>query len=861
MPCVNCGYEPVDGDPSLCPLCNGNWETWDLMWPALPLEKNREQVAAWISQLPHPVAIDINVIGGEGMRIRLHAPPGTVNGATAAWASMSHQQTHFVKAQESPNTLGNGRVRILRSHSILPNLVITQISADPMLAIGGKLLSGLPEGEETGLRLWLVRHDPDLQTKIRELASYSYGTSAGVDNKNAPNPWGLKLSLYEFTTMTGMGITAVSAALAVINLIPAFAGIVGVMAGLLIFAAGAFGVRKWMQWRSIPGEILKARVSDTIVRITIAAYGYPVRDLSILSGANQWEEIDPEWPAVKPAALPLPVYELATLITPPELGEGGGLLARNFIQDVPAAHPSRPLIVTGSNDPKISVGKSLSTGETVGIDPDGHVVVTGGTRSGKSSFTYDVLKQLIHRGDDAPGIFLVDPHLSLSDAFLQEVDNLPRDLREKAIKRLRIITTDQAEVVPLNLLTLPEYSWAGNAIVQVGRRIWDDYWGPRMQSALLGLFRLAHVWNQQPDHPDKLGLIHVVFSAFNTEWRHKAMAILPPNERLGSLGLDALLGQLGGENGRWDQGWVTEVISPVLSKVMALELSPWLFSALHQKSFANIEQWIKDRAWVILRLPSGDMGREAARLTAGVVYNVFDAIFHKAALEKPIPFYFIIDEAQEIAAGMRVEAMLSEGAKFGARMFVLTQSLAMMRQIEGFEPVVQALLANTSTQAFFSADPEDAEIIHQTLNTTARFGVSTLDLPTLQCWLRARIGGKWESPTLIQVTPLIKPNPVAIQALIREVIAAHPEDYVLPEETAENAVSALVQMIPKSQQGLLSITLAAEIEQRENEDNAHMEKGIGAVPQDYFPERLAHRGKYFQSIESDKKGSNNGSKS
>jgi TraM recognition site of TraD and TraG len=848
MPCVNCGYEPVDGNPALCPLCNGNLETWELMWPALPLEKNRDQVAAWISQLPHPIAIDINVVGGEGMRIRLHAPRGSIDGAITAWASMNHQQSHFVRSRKTI-PIGPDTVWVLRSSSILPNLVVTETRADPLLAIGGRLLSGLLEGQETGLRIWLIRHDPHLQAKIRELASYSYGTAGGIDNQNAPNPWGLELGGYKLVVTAGMLIAAGSAALSVINVIPILGGVVGFLTGISIFTYGALGVRKWMQWRSIPKEILDARVADTIVRTTIVAYGVRVRGLSLLSGVNQWDEVRPEWPAILPFTLPLPSQELAALITPPELGEGGGILARSSISDVPAAFPSRSLIMS-AGDSKIRVGSSVSTGEPIGIDPDGHVLVAGGTRSGKSSFTYDVLKQLILRGEDAPGIFLVDPHLSLSDAFLQEVNDLPGELREKAIQRLRIITTDQREVIPLNLLTLPEYSWAGNAIVQVGRRIWDDYWGPRMQAALLGLFRLAHVWNQQENHPDKLGLIHVVFSAFNTEWRHDAMALLPPIDRLGSLGLDALLGQFSGSNGRWDQSWVTEVISPVLSKVMALELSPWLFSALHQKSFAPLDQWIKDKAWVVLRLPSGEMGREAARLTAGVVYNVFDAIYHRVALENPIPFYFIIDEAQEIAAGMRLESMLSEGAKFGARMFVLTQSLTMMRQIEGFEPVVQALLANTSTQAFFSADPEDAEIINSTLNTTARFGVATLDLPTLQCWLRARIGGRWQSPALLEIAPLVSPGPGVVQSLIREVITAHPDDYVLPKLSSENAVQALVQMIPKAQQGLLSLALAAEREAAkkaaEGKSNLDQEKEAARpIIQENLPEEKAHLGKFF----------------
>ena len=251
-----------------------------------------------------------------------------------------------------------------------------------------------------------------------------------------------------------------------------------------------------------------------------------------------------------------------------------------------------------------------------------------------------------------------------------------------------------------------------------------------------------------------------------------------------------------GTKGRkWDQGWVTEVISPVLSKVMALELSPWLFAAMHQSTFVDLEKWVDERAWIVLRLPSGEMGREGAKLTAGVVYNVFDAAYRKVTIHKPVPYYFVIDEAQEIGVGMRLESMLSEGAKFGARTFVLAQSLSMMRRVEGFEPVVQALLANTSTQAFFSPDPEDADIIRDTLNATARFGITTLDLPTLTCWLRARLNYAWQPPTLLKVKPLKRPEPARVQALIREVIGAHPEDYVSGDGWQEQSVDMLKSMI------------------------------------------------------------------
>lgn len=816
--CLHCGFPSSQLDEAgICPLCKGEWETWEVRWPSLPLMHTRDQVAAWLSHLPQPVALDLFAIGGDGLHMCLHVPRGRATGVIQSWASMTHQQSIFVKS-EQPNDINHVRVCCLRTRSIVPNLVIAETKSDPILAIGGQLLTGLPDGGKAGLRLWVTGHNLRLQNKIRVLSSYSYGTTGGVKDE-APNPWNIKLSLLRVVIMAGAAMIAISISLAIIHLINPLAASVAGSAGLMIFLAGCLGLADWLHWRSIPKNILEARVKDTLLSTAIVYYGPETQQLNtLISGQSQWAPMPVEWPNVLANAIPLPSLELAALIAPPEIGEGGGILSRAAILDVPTAFPSRAMI-----NASFKIGSSVNTGESVGIDPDGHAVVMGGTRSGKSSFVYDMLRQLTQRGKDAPGIFMVDPHLSLCDAFLQDIDELEGDLRKMAVQRLRIVTPDQPEVVPLNLLALAEYSWAGNAIVQIGRRIWDDYWGPRMQAALLGLFRLAHIWNR--NNPDKtMGLIHVVFSAFNSDWRHKAMGYLSPVDRLGSLGLDALLGQYAGGNGKWEKSWVTEVISPVLSKVMALELSPWLFTAMHQKSFANIDQWVRERAWIILRLPAGQMGREAARLTAGVIYNVFDAIYHKVALESPAPFYFIVDEAQEIGSGMRLEAMLSEGAKFGARMFVLTQSLSMMREIEGLEPVVQALLANTSTQAFFSPDPQDAELIRETLNSTARFGTTTLDLKSLQCWLRVRLNGEWQPPAMIQVNPLRSFDRDRVQSLIREVIALHPEDYVLPATWEQNAVDALNEMIPLSQRHLLSLTLSSDMDHRTGESTLDHEQ-------------------------------------
>jgi hypothetical protein len=895
--------------PPACPLCNSGWDVWELRFAPIPLEKNRAQIASWLGQLPFPSAIDL-ACTEKGIRMRMFTPPGSADGAIRSWAAMTHQQTRWVKLPASAIPQSEKRFA-LKNTTHVPSVSLTDRGGDPMLAVSGYLMNHR-EKNDNGIRMWFTGKDPELQAKLQALGSYSYGTESGVGD-SSPNPWGMRLTMLRVLVAIGIIVAGIFAGATTAGWINLFVGIMGTLAGGILTLVATFGVLDWMNWRSIPKTIIEAKIEDILLKTTIVYYGDSAPNgLSLLTGNNQWIQIKPEdkeWPFIRSCPITLSATDMATMVAPPEMGETSGVMARDVVQEIPAPPPSEPLL-----EAPFKVGISIADDKLVGIDPDAHGVATGGSRSGKTSIAYSTLVQLIQRGDDAPGIFLVDPHLSLADGLLEVIHNLPEEERKKAIKRLRIISPDQPEVVPLNLLTIKEFSWAGNAIVQVGRRIWDDYWGPRMQAALLGLFRLAHAWNQaqiqltaelarlranqptgdsvvispvstseadteafqdeatqsatqqpaqvatqlslddipdlsemeaqapapnerdagqedldippesseleahveeagrigldeSPQLPGILGLLHVVFSAYNKEWRHIAMNYIQGADRLGVLALDALLGQFGTDDNNKGQGWITEVVSPILSKVMALELSPWLFSALHQDSFVDMEQWVKDRSWVILRLPTGQVGRESARLIASVVYNVFDAAFRKATFKKPVPFYFVIDEAQEIGTGMRLESMLAEGAKFGARMFVLTQSLQMMRKTENMEALVQSLLANTSTQAFFSPDPDDADTIRAILSSSHRYGDMTLDLPTLQCWLRARIKGYWQPPTLVRISHVGSNNADHVQQVIRDVIAAHPEDYKQVGDWEKPAIKAIKEMIPESERKLLTQAL------------------------------------------------------
>ncbi len=96
------------------------------------------------------------------------------------------------------------------------------------------------------------------------------------------------------------------------------------------------------------------------------------------------------------------------------------------------------------------------------------------------------------------------------------------------------------------------------------------------------------------------------------------------------------------------------------------------------------------------------------------------------------------------------------------------------------------------------------------MSSSVRYGDMTLDLPTLHAWLRARVSGRWQPPTLVKVQPIDSTDHSKTNAFIREVIAAHPEDYASPDGWQENTVEALKALLPTNRRGLLSELLTPQ---------------------------------------------------
>jgi hypothetical protein len=189
--CPTCGHAHTGN--SGCPLCAGDWEVWELRLSPLPLERNHQRIASWLSQLPQPAMFELLAEPDEGLRVRMILPPSKADGAISAWAAMTQQQTRWEKLDVSAFPKRTGKYLALQTKAHVPNLAILDEGSDPLLALGGLLLAAAKrEQTESRLHIWLLEKDSTLQEKLRALSAYTYGTESGVGN-DAPNPWGLRL--------------------------------------------------------------------------------------------------------------------------------------------------------------------------------------------------------------------------------------------------------------------------------------------------------------------------------------------------------------------------------------------------------------------------------------------------------------------------------------------------------------------------------------------------------------------------------------------------------------------------------------------------------------------------------------------
>lgn len=316
-----------------------------------------------------------------------------------------------------------------------------------------------------------------------------------------------------------------------------------------------------------------------------------------------------------------------------------------------------------------------------------HQLVLGATGTGKSTLLFHMLTQDIGAGR---GVLLLDPHGDLAEAVLAAFP-----------KRRGVLEVDIARpgtdfgLNPLLGVPPSERSAAAAGILDVFRKLWPDFWGPRtehiLRSAILVLL-------ERPG--SSLADIPRLFS--DTSFRRSA-ATLCTNETVRHVWLHEFEG--------YSSRLRSEAVAPIENKLGAFLADPRLRRLLSaQENSLSLRAAMETGQALVVNLSKGRLGQDASNLLGSLLLSEVGRIsMARASVPETNrkPFFVYVDEFQNFAT-LALAGHLSELRKYRVG-FVLTQQYLAQTDLR----IRDAILGNVGNTVCFRLGLSDAELIEE----------------------------------------------------------------------------------------------------------------------------------------------------
>jgi hypothetical protein len=362
-----------------------------------------------------------------------------------------------------------------------------------------------------------------------------------------------------------------------------------------------------------------------------------------------------------------------------------------------------------------------------------HMYVIGKTGTGKSTLLLNMITSDIREGR---GVGLIDPHGDLAE---QVLDLVPKERINDVIYFNPADLEYPIAFNPLESESLHSHHLVTSGLVSVFKKIWPDFWGPRLE----------HI------------LRHAIFTLL--EYPGATLLDLPrllTDKDFRSL----VLRQVSSQQVRqfWFlefekySAWMkSEAISPILNKVGQFLTSPPLRNIVGQKKNTfNLREVMDSSKILIVNLSKGKMGEDnAALLGAMLVTKIQLAALSRADIpeEKRSAFYFYVDEVHNYFT-ISFADILSEIRKYGLSLVLAHQY---MDQLD--EKMRAAILGNIGTLISFRIGAEDAKYLAREFYPV--FNESDLvNLPNHHIYLKLMIDGVTSRPFSAITLPVPDPS-------------------------------------------------------------------------------------------------------
>lgn len=467
----------------------------------------------------------------------------------------------------------------------------------------------------------------------------------------------------------------------------------------------------------------------------------------------------------------LNIAEIASLWHLPT-GEGVPLVARQLSKKL---LPPRPELVAHG----VLIGHSIHHGRNIPVHLppqvlDHHSFIVAKTQQGKSTLMAHLARAAMERD---MAVVVIDPHGDLVRALSGMVPPKQVD------KTVYVDFSDDQRIVGINLLDMgqgrPAYAVIEN-LVHVGKLIWQDYWGPRMEDALRYLMRTLIEANERlyALGEKQFTLLDISNLIGFEPFRKKILSrYVRKNDVLTWWGLHFE---------QMPPYMRVEVVNPVLTKIHRFEEHDVIRRIVGQSSSTlNLRDVLRERQILLVNTANRIIGPDAGSLLGSILLdNLNFAIGEQmriADASKRTKVLVIIDEFQSLP-GVDYPALLAELQKMGASFVLATQAL---KQLDELGTTLRAsILSNISTLFVFQTSADDADVLRHELDDEVQ-ATDIINLERHCCYVKTAIG-KTRLPIIHIETEKPAPENDDVAAKIR----ARVQQYTRPVNQVENERTA-----------------------------------------------------------------------
>jgi len=414
-----------------------------------------------------------------------------------------------------------------------------------------------------------------------------------------------------------------------------------------------------------------------------------------------------------------------------------------------------------------------------------NIFCIGKPGAGKST----LMQHLVLAGmqdEDRPAIIVIDPHGDLVNQLIGTVETVDAE-------RIRIFDVgDQEYSMTFNPLDVHREGWTvvqvANSIVDIGRSLWSDYWGPRMQNPLKRGVQLLAAANQLRPEDACLGLsqLAAVLNA-DPDVRRQFIA----NELEGSPDQTMLARYFLDDYDALSKHFREQVIQPVLSKAYRFEEEPMLALFSCPQSKLDVANIIRDRNVLVINTGMNKYGAEISDFVGSLMINVVLMDLVRQGEKAPgnrAPVMVVIDEFQTYT-GVPWAHLIQQMRKYGGRMVLGTQSMASLRKQDREIPGI--ILSGVYSMFAFTMNGDDADYISKYELSRERGGPTADTLISLEphkAYVRLeREDGRMSRPFYFESAP-----PREVDELLADRVRGLRAEYSFPYEVAhQKAMEAL----------------------------------------------------------------------